>query len=344
MIRIISTVVDEPGLAQKFLGLVLGDARARNIYTYLTVLTAAPLVAAELAPLGSLYIPENELRADALEAIAALRAAIGGDNDTLLVKGIYGDVSWLAHDLRNEDDIADLAVLGPGETWAVPWLRRRTVDTLLMASGTPLLLLPEDKGLPPFRHITLGWKPSAQAIRTVRAIAALAEPGAKVDVVTVGPKPTDAAMAPQGHCGIADYLTRHGFEAECHWVEREHSTAAALEEFAIKAKADVLAVGGFAHSRVREIVLGGVTRSLVRRAPLPVLMAHYFAGGGCGFFHVAGQSAQPNGRLRQGDLPPDRGSARGVALKRERLLQPLKPGLFRLPIHGIAPVKAAFIF
>lgn len=274
MIRTISTVVDEPGRAQRFLGSVLEHARARNIYTYLTVLTAAPLVAAELAPLGSLYIPENELRADAFEAIAALRAAIGGDRDTLLVKGIYGDVSWLAHDLRNDDDIADVAVIGPEDSWAVPWLRRRTIETLLMGSGTPLMLLPEGPGLPEFNRIVLGWKPSAQATRTVRAIVALAEPGAKVDIVTVGTKPAEEARTPQSHCGVADFLARHGFETECHWIEGEHSDAASLQDFATEVGADTLAVGGFAHSRVREIILGGVTRSLVRRARLPVVMVH----------------------------------------------------------------------
>lgn len=274
MIRTISTVVDEPGRAQRFLGSVLEHARARNIFTCLTVLTAAPLVAAELAPLGSLYIPEDELRADALEAIAALRAAIGGDDDTLLVKGIYGDVSWLAHDLRNDEDLADLAVLGSDDSWAVPWLRRHTIETLLMGSGTPLMLLPDGQRLPQLNHVALGWKPSAQAIRAVRAIVALAEPGAKVDIVTVGSPPAEDSRAPQGHCGVANFLRRHGFDTECHWVEGEHSDADALVDFAGKIGADTLAVGGFAHSRVREIVLGGVTRSLVRHARLPVLMVH----------------------------------------------------------------------
>lgn len=275
MIRTISAVVDEPMRARSFLERVLDYARRKEAFTCLTVLTAAPLVAAELAPLGSLYIPESELRADAREALALLRAAIGEDkDDALRVKGIYGDVSWLAHDLRNDDDIADLAVIGSEESWAVPWLRRRTIETLLMASGTPLMLLPDGRDLPDLHRITLGWKPSAQAVRTVHALVALAAPGAKIDVVTVGPKPAEAEREAKGHCGVAEYLERHGFEAECHWIEGLHSADVTLQDFALGSGANALAVGGFAHSRAREILLGGLTRTLVDHCRLPVLMAH----------------------------------------------------------------------
>lgn len=274
MIRSISTVIDDPDKGKVFLRELLERVRAEDIYTYLTLMTPAPMLSTRIAPFGGLYIPEAELRSDALAAIASVRAAARTDHDRMLVKGIYGDVSWLAHDLRNDDDLADLAVIGPEQSWNVPWLRRQAIETLLLASGTPLMLLPDGRTLPPLRHIVLGWKPSAQAVHAARAVVALAEPTARIEIVTVGSAPAESDRGPQARCGVADYLRRHDFEAECHWIDGSESEATTLQDFAIDRGADLLAIGGFGHSRIREIVLGGVTRDLICHCRLPVLMVH----------------------------------------------------------------------
>ena len=274
MIRSISTVIDEPENGHDFLCALLERTREDEIYTYLTLMTAAPMVSSRIAPLGGLYIPESELRADALAAIARVRAATRADEARMLVKGIYGDVSWLAHDLRNDDDIADLAVVGSEESWSVPWLRRQAIETLLLGSGAPVLLLPHGRTLPPLRHVALGWKPSAQAVHAARSIVALAQPGAKVEIVTVGTQPPRSESEPEGRCGVAEFLNRHGFETERHWVSGPHSEEVMLQDFALGSGADTLVIGGFGHSRVREIVLGGITRELVHHCRLPVLMVH----------------------------------------------------------------------
>jgi len=274
MIKSIASVIDDANKGQDFVCALLEEAQAGDIFTYLTVLTTAPMVSPRIAPLGSLYIPENELRGEALDAVTCIRAAAGVGNEALLIKGLYGDVAWLAHDLRNDDDVSDLIVIGPAGVWGVPWLRRRAIETLLLSSGTPLLLLPFEVQLPRLQHITLGWKPSAQATRIAHAVVLLAEPGAKIDVVTVGPKPEQPAGGEQPRCGIADFFRRHGFAPECHWLDETDTAETVLQDFALRSGADALAVGGFAHSRVREIVLGGVTHSLVDHCRLPVLMAH----------------------------------------------------------------------
>lgn len=274
MIRSISTVIDDADKGQDFLCELLESTRKDDIYTYLTLMTPAPMVSSRIAPLGGLYIPENELRGDALAAIACVRAATSADKDRMLVKGIYGDVSWLTHDLRNDEDIADVAIIGPKQSWAVPWLRRAAIETLLLASGSPLLLLPQGRTLPPLRHVVLGWKPSAQAVHAVRSIVALAKPGAKIEIVTVGAEPSKDESGADVRCGVAEFLGRHGFVTECHWTEGPHSEDVTLQDFALGRGADTLVVGGFGHSRVREIMLGGVTRELVGDCRLPVLMAH----------------------------------------------------------------------
>jgi len=274
MIRSISTAIDDPDCGQDFICDLLDSTRKDDVYVYLTLMTAGPMVSSRIAPLGGLYIPENELRGDALAAITNVRAATRADEARMLINGIYGDVAWLAHDLRNDDIVADVAVIGPEDVWSVPWLRHRAIETLLLASGTPLMLLPHGRTLPPLRHIVLGWKPSPQAVHAARSIVALAEPGAKVEIVTVGTYPPASDAAPNARCGIAEFLERHGLKTECHWAEGPYSDEVTLQDFALGASADTLAVGGFGHSRIREIVLGGVTRALVQHCRLPVMMAH----------------------------------------------------------------------
>lgn len=74
---------------------------------------------------------------------------------------------------------------------------------------------------------------------------------------------------------IARHFARHGFKVE---VERRPSAsrpvAEVLQASAVMKKADLLAIGAFAHNRFREVLLGGATRDLIKDQRLPVLMVH----------------------------------------------------------------------
>ena len=74
---------------------------------------------------------------------------------------------------------------------------------------------------------------------------------------------------------LARYLAHHGVSAETHLAKR---SAAGLGDSLLDATkdcgADLLVMGGYGHSRLRELVLGGATRSVLQQAALPVLMTH----------------------------------------------------------------------
>jgi len=110
-------------------------------------------------------------------------------------------------------------------------------------------------------------------VRAARDLMALAEPGAHFDIVTVNHEAATESDRHGGRCAIADYLTRHGFDAACHFINDGGTTAEQLQRFALTHKSDVLAIGAYAHSRIREILLGGVTRFLVHDARVPLLMS-----------------------------------------------------------------------
>jgi nucleotide-binding universal stress UspA family protein len=273
MITSIGTVIDSPTTTETFLWHLLEDTRKLNARTAITVLTTSPVLVPALAPLGSVYLPPAALSADCDEAIAFTLAALGGAAADLAVAGVYGDLSRLASDLGKTEEIVDLFVIGPRSSWDIPWLHRNVIESLLLGSGTPLMLLPDDRRLPKWDRIVLGWQPSAEAVRSAHDLVALAKPGAGVDIVTIG-APDDGPSNKGSQKAISDFLLRHGFSPVSHWIDDGRDAAEQLQDFAVEAAADLLAVGGFGHSRIREIILGGVTHGLISEPRVPVLLSH----------------------------------------------------------------------
>lgn len=273
MIKDILTVVDNAEESDGFLGRFAVAAKRMKAHSAVTVLTPSPMISPALAPFGSIYLPDYELRHDASIAMAQVKMLVGDEQPKADIGGTYGDVAWLTHGLKAEEATADLIVITAEEAWSVRWLRRRVIETLLLSSGTPVLLLPAGGDVPIVGKALLGWKRSREARRAMRDMIACVEPRATIEVASVG----DGAgfeAPPDAPCGIVDHLRRHGFEASRTYLNRAGSTGDTLQAAALELGADLLVVGGFAHSRVREIMLGGVTRSLIQHPRLPILMSH----------------------------------------------------------------------
>lgn len=274
MIREILSFIDDAEAGTAHVRALLGLAERFDAQLELGVLTAGPMMFPELAPYTSLYLPEIALRGDGEAQLGRVRALVSAAPDRVNVWGFHDSIRWLAADVRDSRQIADLIVIGAPETWLHPWLRHRLTENLVLSAGTPLLLLPPSGWSGRVEHAVLGWKPSSHANRVVHDLVALAEPGAHIDIVTIGRavEPEPDSVVPGS--GIVRHLTRHGFQVELHRLDQGGVEADQLSAFAIDRKADLLAVGGFAHSRIRDIVLGGVTQGLIEKTQLPVLMAH----------------------------------------------------------------------
>ncbi|MGD9965170.1 MAG: universal stress protein [Hyphomonadaceae bacterium] len=183
-------------------------------------------------------------------------------------------------DAVNEDEIvaharmADLIVLARAPEHAAA--RRAMIADVLFKSGRPLLLMPsrpltERK----WRRFVIGWNASANAVRAVMGAMPLLARASNVVVATVDAVPSAAGHGQAPGRELAAYLARHGVRAEVRNVDglgRTH--ARALSDEAIAAGADALVIGGYGHSRAKELVFGGVTRELLAGAPMPLLLAH----------------------------------------------------------------------
>jgi nucleotide-binding universal stress UspA family protein len=271
VIKTVLAIVEGQTSAKAFVEAVLAIADHRQSHLIFDILTAAPLMSPRLAPLGTLYTLPGEMRQLADSHIDSLRALLPPGIKAELVSH-FDDVGWIPGDLRTRAPLADLIIIGPREGWAIDWLRRRTIETLLLSSGTPILLLPPGRTLGAVNHALLGWKPGAAATRTLHDLANLAAPGARIDIVSV--KHGLGEVSKEALDPVVAILERQGFRVEGHVLDHGETPEDSLGAFALERGADVLAVGGFAHSRVREIVLGGVTESLIENPRLPILMAH----------------------------------------------------------------------
>ena len=170
---------------------------------------------------------------------------------------------------------ADLTVIGQDDPdHRVPPAGRHMIEDVLLAAGRPLLLLPYAGRFPAIgRNVLIAWTPTREAARAVGDALGLIEPAAQVTVLTVARAGGGDAVP---GAEIAAHLARHGLAvtAARSVSDGQIHEADMLLSYAADLGADLLVMGGYGHSRVRELTLGGATRSVLRHMTLPVLMSH----------------------------------------------------------------------
>ncbi len=145
------------------------------------------------------------------------------------------------------------------------------VETALLETGRPVLLAPPRPPKTLGERIAVGWDGSAEAARAVAAAGPLLVQAKEVTVFTFEESADMRLTARE----LAAQLGWHGILAGAEVARAgRRSVGEALLAEAGRRKADLLVVGGYGHSRMRELVLGGATRHILLAAEIPVLMAH----------------------------------------------------------------------
>jgi nucleotide-binding universal stress UspA family protein len=144
------------------------------------------------------------------------------------------------------------------------------IETTLVGGGRPLLLAP--KGVRTIgERVAIAWNDSAESARALASALPFVEAASTVHVLTAETWRTRFEATED----LADYLEWRGIVCERRSIAAEDETVgAALLRAASEAGADLLVMGGYGRSRLRELVLGGVTRHVLTHAQLPVLLAH----------------------------------------------------------------------
>ena len=139
----------------------------------------------------------------------------------------------------------------------------------------PVLAVPPSyAGEPIADSVVIGWDGSVPALRAIGCALPLLVHARSVRLALINPEREGNVHGDEPGADMALYLARHGVPVQ---VVVEHTDAAAgpaLLDIVRTSGAGLLVAGAFGHSRYREIMLGGATRILLERAPVPVLFAH----------------------------------------------------------------------
>ena len=172
---------------------------------------------------------------------------------------------------------ADLVVIGqtdPAE--AARDVSRITAADVVLACPRPVLVIPCTGAPAGFgRHALIAWNGSREACRAVADALPLLKRAERVTVMAVDPEINDQAHGPTPGADLAKFLARHGINtvADPDYGEVD-DTGAELLSRAADLQADLLVMGAYGHSRAREWVFGGVTRTILNSMTIPVLMSH----------------------------------------------------------------------
>jgi nucleotide-binding universal stress UspA family protein len=144
-----------------------------------------------------------------------------------------------------------------------------TLEAVLLESGRPILIPPAAAMPAKFERIAIAWKPTPQAARAVVAAMPFLAQAKEVFVITV----EEGAEGHDDADRLVGTLAWHGLKATAQSLKPGPDGAAALLAAAGE-RADLVVMGGYGHSRLREWVFGGFTELVLAGAPLPVLIAH----------------------------------------------------------------------
>jgi nucleotide-binding universal stress UspA family protein len=262
-------------VAQRF------DAHVRGAHVSIDPAQAVPFVGegmsgALVQDLVELSVRENAARAAAarqlferLQADAGIPTATVPTTDRASAAWA-GSMGWDDTMLVRQGRLADMIVVarpGPAGTDA----GQLTPTRALFQTGRPVLVagLAEAESLG--ERVIVAWNDGAEAARAITAALPFLAAAERVTAVVVRDESDDDD---RGLAEVAEYLAWHGVVARTHAVTTRAPVGEVLLEAAVAASADLVVMGGYSHSRLRELILGGVTRHMLEKAALPLLVAH----------------------------------------------------------------------
>ena len=215
---------------------------------------------------------EAAVQADEADTSAAFRKAVGtkGYSSEWRVTDGYADDALAA-----QGRYADLVIVGQGEPDGLPMATPSNLaEKIAMVSERPVLVVPHiGVAKPPGKTVMLCWNGSREAARAATGALPLLKAAAKVIVLVIDPATGTDREEPGAD--VAAWLARHGVKAT---VQRDSAADSDVGGVILSRAADhdvdLIVMGIYGHSRMREMVLGGASRTLLASMTAPLLIAH----------------------------------------------------------------------
>ncbi|WP_244948030.1 universal stress protein [Azospirillum baldaniorum] len=269
MVRLDGTVGDDVRLTAAEDMAKLFDACIVGLF--LNILTPLPTVEGADAEFWARLMQQARKAGDTTEAMLRHRLAeVNGPAELRRFDLFAGDVATVAtREARTADAFVTLRLGAAGSSGPTEGLD----EGVLFGSGRHLFVAtgqkPFHKG---FDHALVAWNGSREATRTMAEALPYLHESRAVTVIVVDREPP-GQNATAGADAVA-YLKHHGIEAQLHRAADLGGVSATLIQEAGRLGADLIVMGGYGHSRLREWLLGGTTYRLLRDAPVPLVIAH----------------------------------------------------------------------
>jgi nucleotide-binding universal stress UspA family protein len=229
---------------------------------------------------GAGYIPAEVIETQERDNEAATRAALarfsaasaraGVTAEPLTLSASFGGVGEQFGRISRR---FDLSIVGQAEP-ETSGIEEMIAESALFESGRPVIIVPYIQKAPlKLDRVMLCWDGSRAATRAIADAMPLLHRAGRVEVVIVANERGKQHEIEGADMGA--HLARHGLNVEVNRTALgDIDVADVILSHAADAGSDFIVMGGYGHSRLREFVLGGVTRSIMRAMTAPVLMSH----------------------------------------------------------------------
>jgi len=185
------------------------------------------------------------------------------------------DYGMAEYQLLERSALADLVIVGPHDVGVEGKRPSRLAGYLALHGRTPVMVVPQQtKGFDASAPVLVGWNGSSEVCIAIRQSLPLLRSASAVYLACVR-EARDRERADLPPLEGAQYLSRHGIESEIVEIDKGDGTVAqALFADAAARKCGALVMGAYGHSRLAELLLGGVTREVLKDPRLPIVLAH----------------------------------------------------------------------
>lgn len=204
----------------------------------------------------------------------AVKETVAGSGISAEVNSAYVEMAYLNNAVGERAIYADLTLLG-SELLTNKYMQEAVLDGALFHSKTPALLLPKG-ALPSLKpkRVLVAWDSSVEASRALSESLGILQSAEEIHVTMIDPDASESGSGAEPGADIAAYLARHGLKVIVDRLPGSGRTVAdALNQHAVDMAADLIVMGAYGHSRLRERVFGGVTKSMLEAPTLPLFMA-----------------------------------------------------------------------
>ncbi|RUM95963.1 universal stress protein [Pseudaminobacter arsenicus] len=263
------------GEADLKLAATLCEEIEAHLAVLIVALAAPPPIGEYAAVVSDIWLQERQADLAKLkERSDAVSTWLASSRVSTDISSEYQEITWSDEAIGRRARYADITLLGP-DMLSHDTLKEKVVEGALFHSGKPLLLIPDGATatLKP-KRIMVAWDSRVEASQAVAQSLDLLTVAEEVRLVLVDPTEGEDAHGAEPGADMATFLARHGVKVTVDRLPSQgKAVASVLRQHAADMAAELLVMGAYGHSRLRQKIFGGVTSSMLGEPPIPILMA-----------------------------------------------------------------------